>query len=229
MKMKHLWEKKFRKIRIMYKEDSWQYRDGRVGEIFECDTHIADAVYLFNIKGYPTGNSCEGHPYQYILQNEDGCEASRKKYARTVFFDSGYLQFGAENKKLILQKLREKSGYFTENTHSDWACVKASIDWTACRSAETDGKKYSIMDIEMISKMFRTVYEEMWRTLLEVAQELPDKGSYYKSVELLPEGDDTKVGDIYKTADGFEIVSYGDMWCNAGADEAADDENSEEV
>lgn len=50
MKMKHLWEKKFRKIRIMYKEDSWQYRDGRVGEIFECDTHIADAVYLFNIK-----------------------------------------------------------------------------------------------------------------------------------------------------------------------------------
>ena len=32
-----------------------------------------------------------------------------------------------------------------------------------------------------------------------------------------------------KTADGFEIVSYGDMWCNAGADEAADDENSEEV
>ena len=54
MKMKHLWEKKFRKIRIMYKEDSWQYRDGRVGEIFECDTHIADAVYLFNIKGYPT-------------------------------------------------------------------------------------------------------------------------------------------------------------------------------
>ena len=34
------------------------------------------------------------------------------------------------------------------------------------------------MDIEMISKMFRTVYEEMWRTLLEVAQELPDKGSY---------------------------------------------------
>ena len=29
MKMKHLWEKKFRKIRIMYKEDSWQYRDGR--------------------------------------------------------------------------------------------------------------------------------------------------------------------------------------------------------
>ena len=130
---------------------------------------------------------------------------------------------------MILQKLREKSGYFTENTHSDWACVKASIDWTACRSAETDGKKYSIMDIEMISKMFRTVYEEMWRTLLEVAQELPDKGSYYKSVELLPEGDDTKVGDIYKTADGFEIVSYGDMWCNAGADEAADDENSEEV
>ena len=108
MKMKHLWEKKFRKIRIMYKEDSWQYRDGRVGEIFECDTHIADAVYLFNIKGYPTGNSCEGHPYQYILQNEDGCEATRKKYARTVFFDSGYLQFGAENKKLILQKLREK-------------------------------------------------------------------------------------------------------------------------
>ena len=37
------------------------------------------------------------------------------------------------------------------------------------------------------------------------------------------------MGDIYKTADGFEIVSYGDMWCNAGADEAADDENSEEV
>ena len=44
-------------------------------------------------------------------------------------------------KRLILQKLQEKSGYFTENTHSDWACVKASIDWTACRSAETDGKK----------------------------------------------------------------------------------------
>lgn len=81
----------------------------------------------------------------------------------------------------------------------------------------------------MISKMFRTVYEEMWRTLLEVAQELPEKEPFFKSVELLSEDDDTKVGDIYKTADGFEIVSYEDMWCNAGADEAADDENSEEV
>lgn len=228
MKMKRLWEKKFRKIRIMYKEDSWYYREGRVGEIFECDTHIAEAVRLFNIKGYPTGNSCEGHPYQDD-PGEDACAATRKKYARTVFFDSGYLQFGAQDKKLILQKLREKSCYFTENTHSDWACVKASIDWTACRSAETDGKKYSTMDLEMISQMFRTVYEEIWRTLLEVAQELPAKEPFYKSVELLPEGDDTKVGDIYKTADGFEIVSYEDMWSDAGANETADDENSKEV
>lgn len=66
------------------------------------------------------------------------------KVCSNRIFDSGYLQFGAENKKLILQKLREKSGYFTENTHSDWACVKASIDWTACRSAETDGKNIAL-------------------------------------------------------------------------------------
>ena len=70
------------------------------------------------------------------------------------------------------------------------------------------------MDIEMISKMFRTIYEEMWHTLLEVAQELPDKDSYYKSVELLSEGDDTKVGDIYRDGDGFKIVNFWDDWNN---------------
>lgn len=77
------------------------------------------------------------------------------------------------------------------------------------------------MDIEMISKMFRTIYEEMWRTLMEVAQELPEKEPFFKSVELLPEDDDAKVGDIYRDGDSFKIVNFWDD-CDEGINVGAE-------
>ena len=73
----------------------------------------------------------------------------------------------------------------------------------------------------MISKMFRTIYEEMWRTLMEVAQELPEKEPFFKSVDFLPEDDDAKVGDIYRDGDSFKIVNFWgdcDEEINVGAE-----------
>ena len=51
MERKYLWEKEFRKIKVMYKEKNIRNPDDPVGEIFEIDTHIAEATYLFNLKG----------------------------------------------------------------------------------------------------------------------------------------------------------------------------------
>lgn len=60
MKMKHLWEKKFRKIRIMYKEDSWQYRDGRVGEFLSATPTLQMLSTYSIFKGYPTEAAVRG-------------------------------------------------------------------------------------------------------------------------------------------------------------------------
>ena len=115
------------------------------------------------------------------------------------------------------------------DTHSDMPIVRGFINWIPIDSVAMDGKKYSQMSIESVTTVLRLIYEYIWHIILEVAQELPDKGSYYKSVELLPEGDDTKVGDIYRDGDGFKIVNFWDDWDEEGTDETADDENSEEV
>lgn len=60
--MEHLWNSYYVQMRITYREHS---RDGKVKtytDTFECDQHIAEAIRLFNEKGYATGNCCEGHP-----------------------------------------------------------------------------------------------------------------------------------------------------------------------
>ena len=95
------------------------------------------------------------------------------------------------------------------DTHSDMPIVRGFINWIPIDSVAMDGKKYSQMSIESVTTVLRLIYEDIWHIILEVAQELPDKGSYYKSVELLPEGDDTKVGDIYRDGDGSKSLISG--------------------
>ena len=52
--MEHLWNSYYVQMRITYREHS---RDGKVKtytDTFECDQHIAEAIRLFNEKGYAT-------------------------------------------------------------------------------------------------------------------------------------------------------------------------------
>ena len=79
--MEHLWNSYYVQMRITYREHS---RDGKVKtytDTFECDQHIAEAIRLFNEKGYATGNCCEGHPYRIIPDN------NQRKYKNTAYFD----------------------------------------------------------------------------------------------------------------------------------------------
>ena len=75
----------------------------------------------------------------------------------------------------MLEKLKEKSSFFSEDTHSKMTCVRTSLEWKPIRSAEVDGLKYSQMQYENMTKIFKMIYTELWRVLLEVAQELPYK------------------------------------------------------
>lgn len=168
--MEHLWNSYYVQMRITYREHS---RDGKVKtytDTFECDQHIAEAIRLFNEKGYATGNCCEGHPYHIIPDN------NQRKYKNTAYFDGGYISFcSIEDKKFVLDKLKEKSSFFSEDTHSKMTCVRTSLEWKPIRSAEVDGLKYSQMQYENMTKIFKMIYTELWRVLLEVAQELPYK------------------------------------------------------
>lgn len=51
----------------------------------------------------------------------------------------------------------------------------SSLYWEPIRSAEVDGHKYSVMRYETLTKIFKVIYQDIWKTLLEVAQELPHK------------------------------------------------------
>ena len=139
-------------------------------DTFECDQHIAEDIRLFNEKGYATGNCCEGHPYRIIPDN------NQRKYKNTAYFEGGYISFcSIEDKKFVMDKLKEKSSFFSEDTHSKMTCVRTSLEWKPIRSAEVDGLKYSQMQYENMTKIFKMIYTELWRVLLEVAQELPYK------------------------------------------------------
>lgn len=168
--MEHLWNSYYVQMRITYREHS---RDGQVKSrirTFDCDSHIAEAVRLLNEKGYATGNCCEGHPYRIIPDN------NQRRYKNTAYFEGGYISFcSIEDKKLVLEKLKEKSSFFSEDTHSKMTCVRTSLEWKPIRSAEVDGLKYSQMQYENMTKIFKMIYTELWRVLLEVAQELPYK------------------------------------------------------
>ena len=114
--------------------------------------------------------SCEGHPYRVIPDN------NQRKYKNTAYFEGGYLQFcSIEDKKVVLAKLKEKSDYFSEDTHSKIPGIMSSLYWEPIRSAEVDGHKYSVMRYETLTKIFKVIYQDIWKTLLEVAQELPYK------------------------------------------------------
>ena len=100
--MEHLWNSYYVQMRITYREHS---RDGKVKtytDTFECDQYIAEAIRLFNEKGYATGNCCEGHPYRIIPDN------NQRKYKNTAYFEGGYISFcSIEDKKFVLDKLKE--------------------------------------------------------------------------------------------------------------------------
>ena len=170
MMIEHLWNSYYVQMRITYRERS---RDGKVKiytDTFDCDQHIAEAIRLLNEKGYATGNCCEGHPHRMIPDN------NQRKYKNTAYFDGGYIAFcSIEDKKFVLSKLREKSSFFSEDAHSKMTCVRTSLEWKPIRGAEVDGLKYSQMQYDNMTKIFKMLYTELWRTLLEVAQELPYK------------------------------------------------------
>lgn len=170
MMREHLWNSYYVQMRITYREHS---RDGKTKaytRTFDCDQHIAEAIRLLNEKGYATGNCCEGHPYRIIPDN------NQRKYKNTAYFEGGYISFcSIADKKMILAKLNEKGDYFGEDNHSQMTCVRDSLYWETFRSAEVDGHKYSTMRYGSMVKIFKMIYTDIWRVLLEVAQELPYK------------------------------------------------------
>ena len=54
-------------------------------------------------------------------------------------------------------------------------CARTSLEWKPIRSAEVDGLKYSQMQYESMTRIFKMIYTDLWQVLLEVAQELPYK------------------------------------------------------
>ena len=168
--MEHLWNSYYVRMRITYRKDPRDRSPRSNISTFDCDSHIAEAIRLLNEKGYATGNCCEGHPYRIIPDN------NQRKYKNTAYFEGGYISFcSIEDKNFVLDKLKEKSSFFSEDTHSKMTCVRTSLEWKPIRSAEVDGLKYSQMQYENMTKIFKMIYTELWRVLLEVAQELPYK------------------------------------------------------
>ena len=168
--MEHLWNSYYVRMRITYRKDPRDKGLQSNVRTFECDRHIAEAIRLLNEKGYATGNCCEGYPYRIIPDN------NQRKYKNTAYFDGGYISFcSIEDKKFVLAKLKEKSSFFSEDTHSKMMCVRTSLEWKPIRSAEVDGLKYSQMQYESMTRIFKMIYTDLWHVLLEVAQELPYK------------------------------------------------------
>ena len=60
-----------------------------------------------------------------------------------------------EDKKFVLAKLKEKSSFFSEDTHSKMMCARTSLEWKPIRSAEVDGLKYSQMQYESMTRIFQ--------------------------------------------------------------------------
>lgn len=166
------------RINLWPKEQQWLVTNRFDGKNrFLCDIHIAEAIKILNQKGYYTCNCCEGHPYMEIpIDNMPVSNSTLKKWKSTLYFEGGYIYFArAEDRDLIIDLLNSKGDYFTKDTHSDWCAAKKTLDWMCISGMFIDGKKHSKMRYSSMEKMARLIYEDIWRIILEVAEELPYK------------------------------------------------------
>lgn len=161
MAYEFLWESHFVKLSIpIY---------GRT-MTFDCDSNIAEVIKILNEKGYYTGNCCEGHPYRKIDSKNP------RKYDNIAYFDGGYILFcEIEDKEYFFSKLNEKCNYFIDNKNARMLCTRESIEWKPFKSIDIDGKKNSEMQFSFMTKVIRSIYEDIWKILLETAKELPYK------------------------------------------------------
>lgn len=168
MAYEYFWPHQFVELTVPY----W---DGKA-QTFQCDSNIAQAIFLLNQKGYYTGNCCEGHPYK-VINNKNP-----HKYDNTAYFDGGYISFcSTKDRDMILSKLNEKGDYFSKNIRSKMVCIKHSVEWKPFRTMTTDGYKHSVMRYGSMIRIIRMVYEDIWRIVLTVAQELPYKEIYHEN------------------------------------------------
>lgn len=164
MSHQRLWDSHFVKLTVkLYGEK----------KTFDCDYRIAEVIKILNEKGYHTGNCCEGHPYKYIDPN------GNKKYRNIAYFDNGYISFCSDkDTRYILSKLNEKCDYFGIVPRAEG--LKYNIYWQPFKSIDIEGKSNTIMKYDFLVKLIRGVYEDIWRVLLETAQELPYKEGYHE-------------------------------------------------
>lgn len=79
-----------------------------------------------------------------------------------------YISFcSIEDKKFVLAKLKEKSSFFSEDTHSKMMCARTSLEWKPIRSAEVDGLKYSQMQYESMTRIFKMIYNDLVNRIVE--------------------------------------------------------------
>lgn len=162
--IEHLWESHFVKLTVKIYNKK---------ETFDCDSRIAEVIKILNKKGYHTGNCCEGHPYKYIDPK------GNKKYNNIAYFGDGYLCFcDVKDTEYFLSKLNEKCDYFGRVPRAEW--LKHNIYWQPIKSIDIEGKSNTIMKYGFMVKVIRGIYEDIWRILLETAQELPYKEGYHE-------------------------------------------------
>lgn len=163
------------RVNIWPKKQKWLVTkrfDGK--KRFLCDVHLAEAITILNQKGYYTCNCCEGHPYKEIkVDGEEVSDFMLKKWNKELHFDGGYLCLcSREDAELILSRLNEKGDYFFKDKEPWNAGI---IRWGCVGGFFIDGKKHSNMKFSSMEHMMRLVYKDIWRIILEVANELPRK------------------------------------------------------
>lgn len=162
----HIWPKEYVELSI---------KQGNKEEMFQCDKNISEAIKIFNEKGYYTCNCCEGHPYKLVVSNgQKVSSATQKKLNNTLYFEGGYIAFCDKNdRNLIFDLLNSKGDYFVNPPHFELPVNKATLEWCCIDHVALNGKN---MRYSSMTKIVRLVYEDIWRIILEVANELPYKG-----------------------------------------------------
>ena len=218
MKRENLWERRYVTMRIVYKDVP--QKDFTKMILFDCDSNIAEAVRLFTEKGYNASyNSYEGRPYREIPSEDDG------KYKNIACFDGGGIIFGCTDKecRMILDRMNAKGDYFSMDEHTDIWAARQFIRWAPLYTASIDGHKNSPARFESMAKIFRMVYEDIWRIVLEVAQEVPYKDHcWVESAAILPESEhsDDRGQRIYTLKQNGDF-DYNESWMYDDLDEEA--------
>ena len=222
MKTEKLWERRYVTMRIVYKEAP--RKDFTKLLLFDCDSRIAEAVRLFAEKGYGTSyNSYEGQPYREVPSEDDG--KYYRKYKNMAFFSGGGLDLACsdDERKMILERLNAKGDYFSVDEHTNIWAARQFIRWEPLYTASIDGHKNSPARFESMTKIFRMVYEDIWRIVLEVAQEVPYKEDcWVESATILPgsEHSDDRSQRIYTLKQNGDF-DYNENWMYEDLDEEA--------